>query len=264
MDIPSIHRCLWLCAENEHLQRKLKKHRQKNELLETQLLEIQEKLRLQQLMRDFVTTRDAQIQTEPQQWHRTGFKEDNATKADVKRNQLLQTYNALQKQYEEELKTIKEQSETISKLTIMNHELELQLMTCKQKLQQLQQTQMERKQRMSMLEQDSTSCKRMSGGASACSPGCINIELLFMVERLQKEKDRLTKEKNSLKNELAGLDKGFFEEIEDLKYALQESAKLNKEYEKCLQKMCEKHGLPFIQPSYPVVTKLTKYNSFIN
>ncbi|XP_062896921.1 centrosomal protein of 290 kDa-like isoform X2 [Mobula hypostoma] len=248
MDIPSIHRCLWLCAENEHLQRKLKKHRQKNELLETQLLEIQEKLRLQQLMRDFVTTRDAQIQTEPQQWHRTGFKEDNATKADVKRNQLLQTYNALQKQYEEELKTIKEQSETISKLTIMNHELELQLMTCKQKLQQLQQTQMERKQRMSMLEQDSTSCK----------------QLLFMVERLQKEKDRLTKEKNSLKNELAGLDKGFFEEIEDLKYALQESAKLNKEYEKCLQKMCEKHGLPFIQPSYPVVTKLTKYNSFIN
>ncbi|XP_072122637.1 uncharacterized protein [Mobula birostris] len=248
MDIPSIHRCLWLCAENEHLQRKLKKHRQKNELLETQLLEIQEKLRLQQLMRDFVTTRDAQIQTEPQQWHRTGFKEDNATKADVKRNQLLQTYNALQKQYEEELKTVKEQRETISKLTIMNHELELQLMTSKQKLQQLQQTQMERKQRMSMLEQDSTSCK----------------QLLFMVERLQKEKDRLTKEKNSLKNELAGLDKGFFEEIEDLKYALQESAKLNKEYEKCLQKMCEKHGLPFIQPSYPVVTKLTKYNSFIN
>ncbi|XP_051879969.1 centrosomal protein of 290 kDa-like [Pristis pectinata] len=259
MAVPTVHRCLWLCAENEHLQRKLKKLRQKNELLETELSEIQEKVRLQQLMRDFVTTRDAQIQTEPQPWHRAGLKEDNAAKTDVKRNGLLQMYNALQKRYEEEIKTNKEQSEAISKLTVAIHELELQLVTSKQKIRQLEQTSVGRRQRTSKPERDSASRKRVSGGASACSPDCINIELLFKIERLQKERDRLTKEKNSLKNELAGLDKGFFEEIEDLKYALQESAKLNKEYEKCLQKMCENCGLPFPQPS--VVAKLKKMNS---
>ncbi|XP_069778535.1 centrosomal protein of 290 kDa-like isoform X1 [Narcine bancroftii] len=247
MDIPPIHRCIWLCAENEHLQKKLKKLRQKNELLETELSEIQEKLHLQQLMKDFITMRDAQIQTESQLWHRAGIKEDNTAKADVKRNRLLQMYNALQKRYEEEIKANKRQSETVSKLTLMIHELELQLVTSKQRIQQLEHVPVQRRRKMSTLGGDSACHKGVSGGASTCSPGCINTELLFKIEKLQKERDKLTKEKISLKNELAGLDKGFFEEIEDLKYALQESAKLNKEYEKCLQTICERQGLSFPQ-----------------
>ncbi|XP_078254216.1 uncharacterized protein LOC144592885 isoform X2 [Rhinoraja longicauda] len=222
MDILPIHRCHSLCAENDHLQRKLRKLRQKNELLESDLSEIQEKLRLQQMMRDLVTSRD----------------------------RLLQMYNALQKRYEEEIKTNKEQSETISRLTVTIHELELQLVTAKQRTWQLENLPVGRRRRMLTPERDSAPGKRVPGDVTACSPGCINMELLFTIEKLQKESDKLTKEKNSLKNELAGLDKGFFEEIEDLKYALQESVRLNKEYEKCLQKLCEKHGLPF-----PVVTK---------
>ncbi|XP_078254215.1 uncharacterized protein LOC144592885 isoform X1 [Rhinoraja longicauda] len=250
MDILPIHRCHSLCAENDHLQRKLRKLRQKNELLESDLSEIQEKLRLQQMMRDLVTSRDAQMQTEPQAWLKAGLKVDNAAKADVKRNRLLQMYNALQKRYEEEIKTNKEQSETISRLTVTIHELELQLVTAKQRTWQLENLPVGRRRRMLTPERDSAPGKRVPGDVTACSPGCINMELLFTIEKLQKESDKLTKEKNSLKNELAGLDKGFFEEIEDLKYALQESVRLNKEYEKCLQKLCEKHGLPF-----PVVTK---------
>ncbi|XP_069778536.1 centrosomal protein of 290 kDa-like isoform X2 [Narcine bancroftii] len=189
----------------------------------------------------------AQIQTESQLWHRAGIKEDNTAKADVKRNRLLQMYNALQKRYEEEIKANKRQSETVSKLTLMIHELELQLVTSKQRIQQLEHVPVQRRRKMSTLGGDSACHKGVSGGASTCSPGCINTELLFKIEKLQKERDKLTKEKISLKNELAGLDKGFFEEIEDLKYALQESAKLNKEYEKCLQTICERQGLSFPQ-----------------
>ncbi|GCB67289.1 hypothetical protein scyTo_0015106, partial [Scyliorhinus torazame] len=82
MNMPPIHRCLQLCAENEHVQKKLKKLRLKNEQLESELSEIQGKLQMQQLMRDFVTTRDAQTQTESQPWHRTGVKEAHVSKAD--------------------------------------------------------------------------------------------------------------------------------------------------------------------------------------
>ena len=39
--------------------------------------------------------------------------------------------------------------------------------------------------------------------------------------------------------------KGFFDEIEDLKYALQQSAKLIKEYEMTIKKMCKQFGVPF-------------------
>ncbi|GCB75530.1 hypothetical protein scyTo_0019023, partial [Scyliorhinus torazame] len=156
---------------------------------------------------------------------------------------LLQMYNALQKRYDKEIKTNKEQSETISKLTVNIHELELQLVTSKQRIQQVEHehTAMRRNRRTL------ASHKHRSGGGKGCSPDCIHIELLFEIERLQKEKDKLTKERRGLKNELFGLDKGFFEEIEDLKYALQESAKLNNEYEKCLRKICEKYGLAFPQ-----------------
>jgi len=41
---------------------------------------------------------------------------------------------------------------------------------------------------------------------------------------------------------------GFFEEIEDLKYALQQSAQLNKEYEKALRRICLQFGLPYPHP----------------
>ncbi|XP_041044921.1 centrosomal protein of 290 kDa-like isoform X4 [Carcharodon carcharias] len=229
MDIPPIHRCLQLCAENEHVQRKLKKLRLKNEQLESELSDIHGKLRMQQLMRDFVTTRD----------------------------RLLQMYSALQKRFEKEIKTTKEQNETISKLTASIHELELQLVTSKQRIQQLEHehTPTRRRRRNLTSNLGSASHKPRPAGRKGCSPDCIHIELLFEIERLQKEKDKLTKERRSLKNELAGLDKGFFEEIEDLKYALQESAKLNKEYEKCLRKICEKYGLPFPQALRPVAEK---------
>ena len=45
---------------------------------------------------------------------------------------------------------------------------------------------------------------------------------------------------------------GFFEEIEDLKYALQQAARLNTAYEKALKKLCSQSGMP-----YPKITATT-------
>lgn len=41
---------------------------------------------------------------------------------------------------------------------------------------------------------------------------------------------------------------GFFDEVEDLKFALQQSARLNKEYEKTLRKLCQQFGVPYPHP----------------
>lgn len=38
---------------------------------------------------------------------------------------------------------------------------------------------------------------------------------------------------------------GFFEEIEDLKYALQQAARLNSAYEKALKQLCSQSGVAF-------------------
>lgn len=42
----------------------------------------------------------------------------------------------------------------------------------------------------------------------------------------------------------------FFDEIEDLKYSLHRSTKLNKYYEKTLQNMCFEYGIPFPRLNY--------------
>nr|XP_005996249.1 PREDICTED: centrosomal protein of 290 kDa-like isoform X4 [Latimeria chalumnae] len=218
-ELPSVHRCSRLSGENEQLLKKLKKLRQKNEVLENELSQIQEKLQVQQLMRSYVTTRE-----------------------------ILQMYNTLQKCYEKEIKTNKEQSERIANLTVKSSELECQLQTAKERIQQLEQTPASKQrgssnQRTPTPDRSSLSCRRRTKSRKSCS--CSHSGLLLDIEQLQKEREKLAKERRMLKTELAALDKGFFEEIEDVKYALQESAKLNKQYERYLQQICTVYGLPF-------------------
>lgn len=60
-----------------------------------------------------------------------------------------------------------------------------------------------------------------------------------------KENDALIKENRKLKDELNGLDESFFEEIEDLKYALHQSTKLNQKYEETLKHICKQYDLNY-------------------
>ena len=59
------------------------------------------------------------------------------------------------------------------------------------------------------------------------------------------DRDTIKYEYEKLKAEMRGIDKNFFDEVEDLKYALQESAKLNKIYEKTLHSVCRKNKVDF-------------------
>ena len=52
---------------------------------------------------------------------------------------------------------------------------------------------------------------------------------------------------------------GFFEEIEDIKFALQQSARLNKEYEQTLRKMCTKFGIPYPHPEKKILDDRSKW-----
>ncbi|XP_062426100.1 uncharacterized protein LOC134137306 isoform X2 [Rhea pennata] len=115
MALPPLHRCLQLNDENEQLLKKLKKLRIKNKELEKNLALFQEKLHLQQLMHDCVTSRDVQVQTDSYLWHKGGHNKDLNLESENVR--LLQMYNNLQKRYIKEIKTNQEQSETIKNLT---------------------------------------------------------------------------------------------------------------------------------------------------
>lgn len=52
----------------------------------------------------------------------------------------------------------------------------------------------------------------------------------------------------TLREELQQISPSFFEEIEDLKFALQQSAQLNKQYETVLRLTCSQFGLPYPHP----------------
>ncbi|XP_034618486.1 centrosomal protein of 290 kDa-like isoform X3 [Trachemys scripta elegans] len=234
MELPTIHKCLQLNNENEQLLRKLKRLRRKNQQLENDLAQIQEKLHLEQLMHDYVTSRE-----------------------------ILQMYNNLQKHYDREIKINQEQSETIKNLTIKIHELEHQLQLQKQRIEQLECKKVSQKDstvsgvRTPTAEREVTFSHRcICKKKEACS--CKYLELLLLeIQKLKKKNEKLSRERRMQRNELPGLDKEFFDEIEDLKYALQESIKLNNQYEKCLKHISSTHGFAFAAP----YTTITNYKT---
>ncbi|KAM6088579.1 uncharacterized protein VSU04_001421 isoform 2-T2 [Chlamydotis macqueenii] len=238
----------WLSDENEQLVKKLKKLHVKNKELENNLGQIQEKLHLQQLMHDYVTSRDVQVQTEPRLWHKGGYSKDVNLESDSVG--LLQMYNDLQKRYIKEIKTNQEQSEAIKNLTIKIQELEHNLQEQRQRIQQLECKKVSWKtyavsgKRSRTPEGEVTSRSNVSKKKESCCSEYLAL-LLKEIKKLKKENKKLSTERRALKNELAGLDKDFFEEIEDLKHAVQESVKLNNQYEKCLKQISVIYGLPF-------------------
>ncbi|KFO81402.1 hypothetical protein N303_01612 [Cuculus canorus] len=159
-------------------------------------------------------------------------------------------YNDLHKRYVKEIKTNQEQSETIKNLTIKIHELEQNLREQRQRIEQLECKKVSWKsspvsgKRSRTLEGEVTSRRDMSKKKESCCSEYLEL-LLKEIKKLKKENAKLSTERRALRSELAGLDKDFFEEIEDLKLAVQESVKLNNQYEKCLKQISVMYGLPF-------------------
>ncbi|KFO97401.1 hypothetical protein N300_05300 [Calypte anna] len=160
-------------------------------------------------------------------------------------------YNDLQKRYLKEIKTNQEQREAIKNLTSKIHELELNLQEQRQRVERLECKKVSWKTsgasgKRNRTPEEVASHRDLSkkNDESCC---CKYLELLLKeIKKLKKENVKLSAERRALKNELAGLDKDFFEEIEDLKRAVQESVKLNYQYEKCLKQISIMYGLPFM------------------
>jgi hypothetical protein len=64
----------------------------------------------------------------------------------------------------------------------------------------------------------------------------------------QKRMEKFEERYERMKKEISSLDENFFEEIEDLKFALQQANNLNREYEKTVQMLSTRLGI-----AYPIV-----------
>ncbi|KFO90062.1 hypothetical protein N320_12140, partial [Buceros rhinoceros silvestris] len=159
-------------------------------------------------------------------------------------------YNELQKRYIKEIKANQEQSEAIKNLTMKMTELEHSLQEQRQRIDQLERKKVSWKTSAvsgkgnRTPEGEATSRRDVSDKKESCCNKYLEL-LLKEIKKLKKENAKLSTERRALKNELAGLDKDFFEELEDLKHAMQESVKLNSQYEECLKQISVMYGLPF-------------------
>ncbi|CAF0724386.1 unnamed protein product [Rotaria sp. Silwood1] len=61
----------------------------------------------------------------------------------------------------------------------------------------------------------------------------------------QKRMEKFEERYERMKKELSALDENFFDDIEDLKFALQQANNLNREYEKTVQMLSDRLGIPY-------------------
>jgi chromosome segregation ATPase len=61
----------------------------------------------------------------------------------------------------------------------------------------------------------------------------------------QKRMEKFEERYERMKKEIGALDENFFDEIEDLKYALQQANDLNREYERTVQMLSTRLGIPY-------------------
>ncbi|KAK2185982.1 hypothetical protein NP493_215g03019 [Ridgeia piscesae] len=235
MEMPDIHMCAQLTYLNDQLKRRVKQLKRQNTELLQQLADVHEQQRVDSLMRQYVTTRDSAVQTDPVKFGQTSRGRGPVVKKtptqqqpnvlnNERLNKVLGLYNNLMKRYDKELKVNEKHTDTIAKLNLKVIELEDQLAK-----KQVLTPQVEARNRMHQRTNDITDSE----------------DLTDQLKKTRCERDQLREEVSGLKAELKGLDHGFFEEIEDMKYALQQSARLNKEYEKLLRRLCNQFGLPY-------------------
>ncbi|XP_053134819.1 centrosomal protein of 290 kDa-like isoform X2 [Hemicordylus capensis] len=249
MALPSIHRCLQLNQENQQLLKRLRHVRLRNKQLEYDLAQLQDQLHGQKkLMPLCVTKRDVPVQTD---MHRGDgglpYREQEIAKENAR---VLQMYKNLQKRYNKELKSSQEQSETIATLSVKINDLEYQLKLANKKVKTLGSKKTSAKGKTFpggdalAAPRNLSSYKCLCERKGSCSCKYLD-QLLFEIQHLKMENESLSKERRMLRNELAALDKDFFDEIEDLKYALQEAIKLNNQYEQCFKHLSSTYGITF-------------------
>ncbi|KAL9976136.1 hypothetical protein ACROYT_G013391 [Oculina patagonica] len=248
MSMPDVHNCLYLSTENERIRKKYKKLARRNGQLEKELNDLKEQFRSNEFMQAF--TRSVQVQTDDKRPRTAGglitrgqlgpatqLNQNNKQRKPVdeefdKTSKMLSMHNNLMKRYQKELRTNTAQVEQITTLTLENRDLEKKLQDAQRKIEEL-------------LKEKEVLQTRINavGVKERLTPS--KRDLMADFRKVSQERDRLAKERKKFKDELKMLDRGFFEEIEDLKYALQQAARLNSAYEKALKQLCSQCGVSF-------------------
>jgi len=257
MDIPSIHCCNMLNAENETLKRRYKKLTKMYKLLEKNFIElketlIQEKVKAvhipiaverteissgdyvesEALQRKQVMHRPKRIDEQTKQ-RKPPHKKVTITAVENKNNsKLLALHNDLVKKYEKEIKVNRNRAEQITKLALEKNGLKQELVTRDAEICELKK-QLDSKERI----------YKAQGSTASLSTKVSDLRKKLLA--VDAEKTQLEYENEKLKDELKGLDKDFFDEVEDLKYALHKSASLNVEYERVLKSLCDKFDVDY-------------------
>ncbi|XP_042321073.1 uncharacterized protein LOC121929513 isoform X2 [Sceloporus undulatus] len=251
MALPAIDRCLQLNQENQLLHKKLRHARLKNKELEFNVAKVHEELKEQKkVLPACVARRNVAVQTENRLYPKGDgihHKEQELMKENTR---VLQLYNNLKKRYNKEVKTNQRENETIATLCAKINGLEQELHLANQKVKVLENKKMPRKEKTVPLQRKISPHKCMCKKKGSCSCKYLD-QLLFEIQRLKMENDTISEERRMLRNELAALDKDFFDEIEDLKFALQEAIKLNTQYEKCLKQVSETYGITLTSTPTP-------------
>lgn len=223
----------------------LKVKHQRDEAV-SELEKIKEQHKVDDLLRNYVTTRDEYVQTEPRLAYpalpKQKKKEEIEDLDTNKTSKMLSMHSQLMKRYEKEVKQNMTNIETIANLNLTIADLEKRL---REKTEEI--SGIERELKLLQIQVKSKARQKKVRGRSR-SPEYSSSDEQDETTKLRKENKKLKKYIDKFKEELKGLDHGFFEEIEDIKYALQQAAKLNKIYEKTLWKMCQQFGVPYPHP----------------
>ncbi|XP_069112823.1 centrosomal protein of 290 kDa-like isoform X2 [Argopecten irradians] len=240
-----------LTAENEDLLKKLFRVKQQRNAYHSELTSIKEKVKVEALMKTYVTTRDSCTQTDQSRiWHPVAPKKTEDSVANKisegdKTNRLMSMHSNVMRRYEKEVKQNLSHLETIT-------ELQMKISTLEKRLQEQKETVQQMEKEIHTFKVSKATARVKAGNVGKPGKELSSDEDDPKDRHAVRECRKLRKENKKLKEELKGLDLGFFEEIEDIKFAFQQSAKLNVEYEKTIKKLCKQFRVPFPYPEQTV------------
>ncbi|XP_021373686.1 centrosomal protein of 290 kDa-like [Mizuhopecten yessoensis] len=251
MSFPDIHTCIKLTAENEDLKKKLFRVKQQRDAYQSELTSIKEKAKVDALLKTYVTTRESSTQTDPSRvWHPVAPKKNEDTVANKiteggNTNRLMSMHSNVMRRYEKEVKMNLGHLETIT-------ELQMKISTLEKRLQQEKENVQQMEKEIHSLRVSKATAKVKAGNVGKHGKELSSDEDESKDRHVVRECRKLRKENKKLKEELKGLDLGFFEEIEDIKFAFQQAARLNVEYEKTIKKLCQQFGVAYPHPERTV------------
>lgn len=239
--IPPLHVCHTLTSQNEQLTQKYNNLKRSYKKLLKETVELKENLMRVQMEKEYATRAGLQrpntvtvVEGEP-----VVTKNIVNTTKDVTTEKLLKLNSQLLKQVEKGNKQMKNSEKKLVKFDNEKEKLQSDLFEANQQITAL------RKQVTDKEEQYQSLCGKLK------AVGRSKKDVMTTVTSMKREREKLATENVRLKGELKGIDGKFFEEIEDMKYALQQSAKLNVEYEKALRRLCKQFGLNYNSALFP-------------